>query len=98
MLQGGIYVRKGGIYARKGGGIMKKVYCFNYYKDEVSEEGFRTSESVIFEDNNFIITKTRRLNLISVYHIFADSTTTDFYWDMEDLPKYIKDKIIKELI
>ena len=98
MLQRGIYVRKGGIYARKGGASMKKVYCFNYYKDEVSEEGFRTSESVIFEDDNFIITKTRRLNLISVYHVFNDSTTADFYWELENLPKYIKNKIAKELI
>ena len=97
MLQGGIYTRKGRIYVREGGASMKKVYCFNYHKDEISEMHM-IREGVIFEDDNFIIAKRNRSNLISVYHIFADSTTTDFYWDMEDLPKYIKDKIIKELI
>jgi len=96
VLQGGIYTRKGGIYARKGRGIsMKNVYCFNYHKNKIPE---MRNEGVIFEDDNFIITKRNRTNLLSVYHIFADSTTTDFYWDMEDLPKYVKGKIAKELI
>ena len=77
---------------------MKKVYCYNYSKNKIPLKRILSRKNVIFEDDNFIITKRNRTNLISVYHIFADSTTTDFYWGMEDLPKYIKDKIIKELI
>ena len=77
---------------------MKKVYCYNYPEEKISLKKILRWKSVVFKDDNFIVTKRNKSNLISVYHVFNDCTTADFYWDMEDLPKYIKSKIAKELI